>query len=84
MKLFAIHSMLIDTANDNFILGDVKVFQTKEEAIEERNELIYTLKHSAAADFTNDDIVMSDDGFRTIIRLTPDSTFKIKIKEVMV
>lgn len=79
MKIFALHTMFIDSTNDIFELGDVKVFKSIEDALTERDQIIMELRDDY--DFEEDDIFhnsMNNVG----VGLTTDSIYEIKIQEI--
>lgn len=76
MKMFALHTMFIDLCNDNFELGGIKLFKTKEEAFDERDNII----EEDMSDY--EDIETTDDGYKTQLYLNSDSFYEIQIQEV--
>ena len=76
--MFALHTMMIDTANDNYVLGGVTLFKTMEKAVKERDAIINELKE----DYEIDEGDITFDGNETTIRLNYDSLFTIRIEEV--
>ena len=76
--MFALHTMMIDAANDNYILGGVTMFKTMEKAVEERDCIIDGLKE----DYEIDEGDIAYDGNETTIPLNSDSFYTIRIEEV--
>ncbi|MBR4317040.1 MAG: hypothetical protein IKP65_08825 [Alphaproteobacteria bacterium] len=53
--MYAIHSMHVDVNEDVYNLGEIKTFQTREEAVEERKLMIKEINEDYDLDFQIED-----------------------------
>lgn len=79
MKMFALHTMLIDLCNDNFELGSIKIFKNFQDATVERDQIIMELRDDY--DLDEDAVEVTNDGNANIV-LNSDAFYEIKIQEI--